>query len=481
MIVDEGHRIKNMNCKLIKELKEYNSANRLLLTGTPLQNNLAELWSLLNFLLPDIFDDLDSFQSWFDFDNLEAGEGAHKILDEEAEHSVISNLHTILKPFLLRRLKVDVEKELPKKKEYLLYAGLSQKQQELYQAILNRKLRDYLSKGKNEKSTENPVFPSGKRRVIQKGRFKEPEIDDSFTVTESSSDSEEIKPKVKPENAVPMHLQNVLMQLRKACNHPYLFDHPVDPDTDEYLIDKNLIDLSGKMQLLDQLLPYLINLGHKVLIFSQMSRMLDILEDYLVFRSIKYCRIDGSVSQSDRSAQMKLFNTDPKIPVFILTTRAGGLGINLVSADTVIFFDSDWNPQMDLQAQDRVHRIGQTKPVIIYRFAVANSVESKILERAGSKRRLEKMVIHRKKFKGKQQYFKDDRILVEDLEAILKTEEAEKFSFDSDKHCLSKEDLEFITDRSEEAFARTLDGSNSAFKVLEEVRDHTMDSLAQMK
>ena len=108
MIVDEGHRIKNMNCKLIRELKEYNSANRLLLTGTPLQNNLAELWSLLNFLLPDIFDDLDSFQSWFDFDNLEAGEGAHKILDEEAEHSVISNLHTILKPFLLRRLKVDV-------------------------------------------------------------------------------------------------------------------------------------------------------------------------------------------------------------------------------------------------------------------------------------------------------------------------------------------------------------------------------------
>ena len=196
-----------------------------------------------------------------------------------------------------------------------------------------------------------------------------------------------------------MKLQNLFMQLRKVCNHPYLFYYPYNHENDELRIDENLIKNSGKMMLLDQLVPELIRRGHRLLIFSQMTSMLDIIEDYLNMRSVEFCRIDGSTSQPEREVQMKKFKESTQIPVFLLSTRAGGLGINLTSADTVIFFDSDWNPQMDLQAQDRVHRIGQTKPVLIYRLVTADSVESKILERASSKRKLEKLVIHKGKRK----------------------------------------------------------------------------------
>jgi len=250
------------------------------------------------------------------------------------------------------------------------------------------------------------------------------------------------------------------------------------------IVDESLIQNSGKMRLLDQLLKALISGGHRVLIFSQMSKMLDILEDYLEFRNIKYCRIDGSIPQVERAAQIERFNsakgTRNSISVFLLTTRAGGLGINLTSADTVIFYDSDWNPQMDLQAQDRVHRIGQTKPVLIYRLAIAGSIEAKILDRAASKRRLEKIVIHQKRFKGKQQLIKkdEDRIKLADLQAILAEHES-VVPLDTDgQYVLSKHDLKALLDRSDAAFSQQQDTNgaknHAAFKVIPEAPSQSL-------
>jgi len=333
IIVDEGHRIKNLNCKLVQELKSYQSANRLLLTGTPLQNNLTELWSLLNFLLPDIFDDLSSFQSWFDFSSINETGSQRLIIEKEQQNQIVTKLHQILRPFLLRRVKEDVEVDIPKKQEKVVYTKLTEIQQKYYQAVVSKTLPDILS--------EQAI-----KQLRNKGTG----------------------------------LQNMLMQLRKACNHPYLFEWPVDEKGEE-IIDEELIKVSGKLQLLDRVLDKFQKEGHKVLIFSQMTKMLDILEDYMAFRNYKCCRLDGSTAQVDRQQSIEEFAKKDDIFCFLLSTRAGGLGINLTAADTVIFYDNDWNPQVDLQAQDRCHRIGQTRPVRVYRFATANSVESRILER----------------------------------------------------------------------------------------------------
>jgi len=487
VIVDEGHRIKNMNCRLVRELKSLPSANRLLLTGTPLQNNLSELWSLLNFLLPDIFDDLASFQHWFDLGDLEdSSASTAMLLDAPAEVSIISNLHTILKPFLLRRLKSDVEKDLPPKKEYLIYCTLSAAQHQLYEAILAHHQCKRNGKTKEELDKAGTLVEGKKRRrPIAAGVFREAESDDSFTPEDPIvlSESEDDGWQAARKHLGLQSLQNALMQLRKVCNHPYLFDWPCNSDG-ESSVDGNLVTASGKMRVLDQLLPALLAKGHRVLIFSQMSRMLNILEAYLEFRGWSSCRLDGGVPQAERSARIAAFSAPRSpIPIFLLTTRAGGLGINLTAADTVIFFDSDWNPQMDLQARDRVHRIGQTCPVLVYRLAVAGSVECRILERAASKRRLERLVIHQKKFKGRQDLLEDGddddgRIRMEDLEAILK-KNPQNYGGQEGRDTLSAEDLRILTDRSEATFATDDYGPSDAFRVLQEVRNEAADSLAK--
>ena len=187
-------------------------------------------------------------------------------------------------------------------------------------------------------------------------------------------------------------LLNIVMQLRKCCNHPYLFEgaEPGPP----YTTDEHLVFNAGKMVMLDKLLVRLKKAGSRVLIFSQMSRLLDILEDYCVFRDFKYCRIDGGTAHEDRISAIDDYNKpDSEKFVFLLTTRAGGLGINLTSADIVVLYDSDWNPQADLQAMDRAHRIGQTKQVVVYRFVTENAIEEKVLERAAQKLRLDQLVI----------------------------------------------------------------------------------------
>lgn len=331
LIIDEGHRLKNLNCRLIKELKAFNSDNRLLITGTPLQNNLTELWSLLNFLLPEIFNDVDDFLSWFDMDLEDAD-------DATVDTQMVAQLHAILKPLLLRRLKVDVEAELPRKREYVLSATLSPLQREYYQAITEGKLRDILGRGKILDEE-----PTKKRRKVDYNEADVSVDSEQDLMASSSSEEEPPAPTSSTGWTATQGLQNKIMQLRKVCNHPYLFLYPTDTkDPSKLIIDETIISVSGKMRLLDQLLMELQKRKHKVLIFSQMSRVLDIIEDYLGLRHLSFSRIDGSVPQAERQVQIDRFNADPKCSVFLLSTRAGGLGINLVAADTVIFYDSDW-------------------------------------------------------------------------------------------------------------------------------------------
>jgi ATP-dependent DNA helicase len=271
-------------------------------------------------------------------------------------------------------------------------------------------------------------------------------------------------------------LQNPVMQARLACNSPHNFYWPWGDDSST--VDETLVTASGKMLLLDRLVPCLMQKGHKVLIFSQFKTQLDLLQDWATqLRSWNCCRIDGAVSQTDRQAQIKAFNTDKDYRIFLLSTRAGGQGINLTAADTVILYDSDWNPQQDLQAQDRAHRIGQTRPVIVYRLATKGTVEQTLLQKADSKRRLERLVIQKGKFKslldnGASSAQND----VEELRKALGEDEFEQFDIQSDdpESILSQEELRILTDRSEEAYTRVekgLEKGGRAFTAVETQED----------
>uniref|UniRef100_A0A4W3JES4 SNF2 related chromatin remodeling ATPase 1 n=1 Tax=Callorhinchus milii TaxID=7868 RepID=A0A4W3JES4_CALMI len=315
LVIDEAHRIKNEKSKLSEIVREFKSTNRLLLTGTPLQNNLHELWALLNFLLPDVFNSADDFDSWFDTNNC------------LGDQQLVERLHAVLRPFLLRRIKAEVEKSLLPKKETKIYVGLSKMQREWYTRILMKDIDILNSAGKMDK----------------------------------------------------MRLLNILMQLRKCCNHPYLFDgaEPGPP----YTTDTHLVANCGKMVVLDKL-------------GLTMTRLLDILEDYCMWRGYDYCRLDGQTQHEQRERAIDTFNAPNSSKfIFMLSTRAGGLGINLATADVVILYDSDWNPQVDLQAMDRAHRIGQTKTVRVFRLLTDNTVEERIVERAEMKLRLDSIVI----------------------------------------------------------------------------------------
>ncbi|XP_046395303.1 chromatin-remodeling complex ATPase chain Iswi [Ischnura elegans] len=378
MVIDEAHRIKNEKSKLSEIVREFKTTNRLLLTGTPLQNNLHELWSLLNFLLPDVFNSSDDFDSWFNTNSF------------LGDVTLVERLHAVLRPFLLRRLKSDVEKKLPPKKEVKVYVGLSKMQREWYTKVLMKDIDVVNGAGKIEK----------------------------------------------------MRLQNILMQLRKCCNHPYLFDgaEPGPP----YTTDEHLVYNCGKMVILDKLLPKLKQQDSRVLVFSQMTRMMDILEDYCLWRGYSYCRLDGQTPHEDRQRQINEYNAPGSDKfVFMLSTRAGGLGINLATADVVILFDSDWNPQMDLQAMDRAHRIGQLKQVRVFRFITENTVEEKIVERAEVKLRLDKLVIQQ----GRLVDSKSNQLNKDEMLSMIR--HGANHVFASKESAITDEDIDTILEKGE--------------------------------
>ncbi|KAG9351689.1 hypothetical protein JZ751_022940 [Albula glossodonta] len=313
LVVDEAHRLKNNQSKFFRKLNDYKIDHKLLLTGTPLQNNLEELFHLLNFLTPNRFNNLEGFLEEF---------------ADISKEDQIKKLHDMLGPHMLRRLKADVFKTMPAKTELIVRVELSPMQKKYYKFILTRNFEALNSKG-------------GGNQVS---------------------------------------LLNIMMDLKKCCNHPYLF--PVAAMA------------SGKLLLMQKMLRKLKEQGHRVLIFSQMTKMLDLLEDFLDYEGYKYERIDGGITGALRQEAIDRFNAPGAQQFcFLLSTRAGGLGINLATADTVVIFDSDWNPHNDIQAFSRAHRIGQANKVMIYRFVTRASVEERITQVAKHKMMLTHLVV----------------------------------------------------------------------------------------
>uniref|UniRef100_A0A3B3RM95 Chromodomain helicase DNA binding protein 5 n=1 Tax=Paramormyrops kingsleyae TaxID=1676925 RepID=A0A3B3RM95_9TELE len=330
LVVDEAHRLKNNQSKFFRILNGYKIYYKLLLTGTPLQNNLEELFHLLNFLTPERFNNLEGFLEEF---------------ADISKEDQIKKLHDLLGPHMLRRLKADVFKNMPAKTELIVRVELSPMQKKYYKFILTRNFEALNSKG-------------GGNQVS---------------------------------------LLNIMMDLKKCCNHPYLFpvaavEAPVLPNGS---YDGNLlVKSSGKLTLLQKMLKKLKDEGHRVLIFSQMTKMLDLLEDFLEYEGYKYERIDGGITGGLRQEAIDRFNAPGAQQFcFLLSTRAGGLGINLASADTVVIYDSDWNPHNDIQAFSRAHRIGQNRKVMIYRFVTRASVEERITQVAKRKMMLTHLVV----------------------------------------------------------------------------------------
>ncbi|KAK4523390.1 hypothetical protein GAYE_PCTG52G1285 [Galdieria yellowstonensis] len=389
IIIDEGHRMKNAHCKLAMTLGvKYHSRNRLLLTGTPLQNNLHELWALLNFLLPNIFSSSDNFEAWFNapFQSSALGETAE--LDEEETMLIINRLHQVLRPFLLRRMKSDVESQLPEKTEHVINCELSAWQKVLY------------------------------RQISSKG---------GIAIREGSAAAT---------------FNNLIMQMRKVCNHPFLFYY--DEDIDQ-LPREYVIRASGKFLFLSKVLPKLKASGHRVLIFTQMRKVLDFLQSLLELLGIKFLRLDGTTKSDERVDLLEAFN-DPESEyfAFLLSTRAGGLGLNLQSADTVIIFDSDWNPMMDMQAQDRAHRIGQTREVKVFRLVCSGTVEEKILEQAQKKLNMDAQVIQAGQFNNRASDLDRRRMLEEILRRQQDDSSRDQAQDDEDTNrMLARSDEEF--------------------------------------
>lgn len=470
MILDEAQAIKSINSQRWKILLGFKARNRLLLTGTPIQNSMQELWSLLHFIMPTLFDSLAEFSEWFSKD----------IEGKRIEEDQISKLHTILKPFMLRRNKNDIKDEIGSKEIIDIFCEMSSRQKILYDEILESRL-DYenilmqLKKVCNhpdlfEKLEPNSAFCLGvsgengfvgfrseMKRYVPVSSVSNITLSGNIVSFNSTISSKVTSDDIALINRNVMSLgsnmiigdrldisfilgrdllanydndsvayvsyditrrrdfiENIFKRFKFV--HEKAFDQFVttniaDPSLE--LVDEDRVDRltyvpplntfisdSGKLSRIDVLLKQLKMENHRVLIYFQMTRMMDLFEEYLVKSEYNYLRLDGSSKISQRKELVDQWQNNEDVFIFILSTRAGGVGINLTAADTVIFYDSDWNPTVDQQAMDRVHRLGQTKDVTVYRLITKNSIEEKVMERASRKEEVQKIVIKGNVFEG---------------------------------------------------------------------------------
>lgn len=431
-IFDEAHRLKNPNSKAARCLRSFSIHHRVLLSGTPIQNNLNELWALFNFIDPQRFNDLQAFLDDYRMEKTED----------------VERLQELLRPLMLRRMKEDVETSIPMKEETIIEVELTMIQKRYYRAILEKNLE--------------------------------------FLARDDKSNAP--------------NLINAMMELRKCCIHPYLLNgaedkivsdyakrHPDRVSTDRSLLAapvqlgehwfvdadeyyRILIQSSGKLVLLDKLLQKLQS-KHKVLIFSQMTKCLDLLAEYLNYRGYKHERIDGGVRGDLRQAAIDRFSAGDAF-VFLLCTRAGGVGINLTAADTVVIFDSDWNPQNDLQAQARCHRIGQKNEVKIYRLVTRNSYEREMFDKAGLKLGLDRAILQKMSFDQRE----DVPARKEDAIQLLLRKGAYGVLMDTDdaSRRFCEEDIDQILERRTKIVKHSEGGnvfSKASFQMEEEMED----------
>lgn len=365
LVVDEGQRLKNDQNLLYIALREMKIPFRLLLTGTPLQNNKRELFNLLQFI--------DEKQDAAKLDE------EYQVLDKES----LPKLHERIRPYFLRRTKAGVLKFLPPMAQIILPVTMTVLQEKLSKSIM----------AKNPELIK-AMFANSKMKRKERGS-----------------------------------LNNILMQLRKCLCHPFIYSDAIEEKHhDTAVLHRNLVEASAKLLLLEIMLPKLKERGHRVLIFSQFLQQLDIIEDFLSGMGYEFRRLDGQIGSLEKQRRIDAFNApDSSIFAFLLSTRAGGVGINLATADTVIIMDPDFNPHQDIQALSRAHRIGQKHKVLCFQLMTKDSVEERIMQVGRKKMALDHALI---------ESMDDDELAGDDLESILKHGAQALFNDDYQKQAI---------------------------------------------